>query len=144
MSTEILLVCLSLSNLLPKTKYVTNCTGTKCKEKKTKVLLVAFFFCSEKWVINTIFDNRERVVPHFFLRDSRASETRARVKITPREKRWHAAGREKNEGRHVSPFLAWDDFHARSRFARSTIPEEKWGTTRSLIWQINVLGWQSS
>ena len=24
------------------------------------------------------------------------------------------------------------DFHARSRFARSTIPEEKWGTTRSL------------
>ena len=35
------------------------------------------------------------------------------------------AGREK-------PFLAWGDFHARSRFARSTIPEEKWGTTRSL------------
>ena len=32
----------------------------------------------------------------------------------------------------MSPFLAWDDFHARSRFARSTIPEEKWGTTRSL------------
>ena len=29
-------------------------------------------------------------------------------------------------------FLAWGDFHARSRFARSTIPEEKWGTTRSL------------
>ena len=23
---------------------------------------------------------------------------------------------------------AWGDFHARSRFARSTIPEEKWGT----------------
>ena len=34
--------------------------------------------------------------------------------------------------RRVSPFLAWDDFHARSRFARSTIPEEKWWTTRSL------------
>ena len=33
----------------------------------------------------------------------------------------------------VSPFLAWVDFHARSRFARSTIPEEKWGTTRSLL-----------
>ena len=33
----------------------------------------------------------------------------------------------------MSPFLAWVDFHARSRFARSTIPEEKWGTTRSLI-----------
>ena len=29
-------------------------------------------------------------------------------------------------------FLAWGDFHARSRFARPTIPEEKWGTTRSL------------
>ena len=27
--------------------------------------------------------------------------------------------------RGVSPFLAWGDFHARSRFARSTIPEEK-------------------
>ena len=38
------------------------------------------------------------------------------MKITPREKRRHA----------------WGDFHARSRFARSTIPEEKWGTTRSL------------
>ena len=34
--------------------------------------------------------------------------------------------------RRVPPFLAWGDFHARSRFARSTIPEEKWGTTRSL------------
>ena len=32
----------------------------------------------------------------------------------------------------VSPFLAWGDFHAPSRFARSTISEEKWGTTRSL------------
>ena len=33
----------------------------------------------------------------------------------------------------VSPFLAWGDFHARSRFERFTIPEEKWGTTRSLL-----------
>ena len=24
-------------------------------------------------------------------------------------------------------FLAWGDFHARSRFSRSTVPEEKWG-----------------
>ena len=32
----------------------------------------------------------------------------------------------------MSPFLAWVDFHAPSRFARSTIPEEKWETTRSL------------
>ena len=41
---------------------------------------------------------------------------RARVKISPREKRRHA----------------WADFHARSRFACFTILEEKWGTTRSL------------
>ena len=33
----------------------------------------------------------------------------------------------------MSPFLAWGDFHARSGFSRSTIPEEKWGTTRSLL-----------
>ena len=36
-------------------------------------------------------EGRLRVVP-IFLRDSRASETRARVKITPREKRRLAAG----------------------------------------------------
>ena len=35
--------------------------------------------------------------------------------------------------RPVSPFLTWGDFHVRSRFARSTIPEKKWGTTRSLL-----------
>ena len=34
--------------------------------------------------------------------------------------------------RRVAPFLAWIDFHTRLRFARSTIPQEKWGTTRSL------------
>ena len=28
--------------------------------------------------------------------------------------------------------FAWGDFHARSRFAHSTIPEKKWGTTRSI------------
>ena len=32
--------------------------------------------------------------PPFFLRDSRASETQARVKITLREKRRHAVGRD--------------------------------------------------
>ena len=31
----------------------------------------------------------------------------------------------------MSPFLAWGDFQARSRFTRSTIPEEKWRTTHS-------------
>ena len=51
--------------------------------------------------------------------------------ITPREKRRHAAGIFLSP-RRVPPFLVWGDFHARSRFARSTIPEEKWGTTRSL------------
>ena len=84
--------------------------------------------------------SRLRVVPHFFLRDSRASETRPRVKITPREKRRHTAGRLLYNSyitvfrspRRVSPFLACGDFHARLRFARSTIPEEIWGTTRSL------------
>ena len=66
------------------------------------------------------FVSRLRVFPQFSsCRDIRASETRARVKITPREKRRHAGG----------------NFHARSRFARFTIPEGKWGTTRSLFCQ---------
>ena len=72
--------------------------------------------------------------PPFFLRDSKASETRSRVKIT------HARKGDTRRGetifpssRRVSPFLARADFHARLRFARSTIPEEKWGTTRSLF-----------
>ena len=33
----------------------------------------------------------------------------------------------------MSPFVACGDFPARSRFARSTIPEEKGGTTRGLF-----------
>ena len=41
--------------------------------------------------------------PPFFLRDSRASESRARVKITPREERRHAAGREKNSTNQTKP-----------------------------------------
>ena len=56
--------------------------------------------------IKHIVKSRLRVVPHFFLRDSRASETRARVKITPRKKRRHAAGREKNEGPSFFSLLA--------------------------------------
>ena len=36
----------------------------------------------------------------------------------------------------MSPFLPWGEFHERSRFARSTIPEEKWGTIRSLFEEI--------
>ena len=56
----------------------------------------------------------------FFLRDSGANETRARENHPTQERR-DAVGREKNA------FLAWGDFYARSRFACSTIPEEKWG-----------------
>ena len=43
--------------------------------------------------------------------------------------------------RRVSPFLPWGHFHARSRFARSTIPEKKWGTTRSLGRNKNAFYW---
>ena len=43
--------------------------------------------------------------PPFFLRDGRASEMQARVKITPREKRGHAVGRKKNEGLQTKPKL---------------------------------------
>ena len=32
----------------------------------------------------------------------------------------------------MSSFLTWGDFHARSRFVRSTIPEEKWGIACNL------------
>ena len=48
----------------------------------------------------------------FFLRETRANETRARVKIYLREK---------------GETSRWGEFHARSRLARSTIAEEKWG-----------------
>ena len=36
------------------------------------------------------------------------------------------------KGDTASRFLPRGDFHARSRFARSIVPEDKWGTTRSL------------
>ena len=52
--------------------------------------------------------------------------TSARENHPTREKATRGGERER------LAFLAWSDFHARSRFARSTIPEEKWGTTRSL------------
>ena len=57
-----------------------------------------------------------RVVPHFS------------SGIVERAKR-ERAGKSPHR---ASPFLAWGDFHARSRSARSTIPEGKWRTTRSL------------
>ena len=64
---------------------------------------------------------RLRVVPHF------SSGIVERVKHERAWKSPHA-----RRARRVLPFLAWGDFNARSRFAPSTIPEEKWGTTRSL------------
>ena len=45
--------------------------------------------------------------------------------------------RERRSPRRMSPFLVWGDFRARSRFAPSTIPEEKWGTTRSLLLRVH-------
>ena len=66
--------------------------------------------------------------PPFFLRDSRACETRAHVKISPREIRRQAAGREKNS---LSPPRV--AFSRVGWFSRPTVPEKKWGTTRSLV-----------
>ena len=60
---------------------------------------------------------RRRVVPHFS--SGIVERAKREIFLSPRR---------------VSPFLAWVDFHARSRFARSAIPEEKWGTTRSLVY----------
>ena len=60
-----------------------------------------------------LYIHRLRVVPHFSLG------------IVERAKRERA----------------WGDFHAVSRFACSTIPEEKWGTTRSLIYTIHKRPW---
>ena len=77
------------------------------------------------------FKCRLRVVPHF---------SSGIVQRAKRERAWKSPLARKGDTRliflsprRVSPFLAWGDFHARSRFARSTIPEEKWGTTRSLF-----------
>ena len=60
---------------------------------------------------------RLRVV--LFLRDTKADQRRARRKIPPREKgeMWRSSR---------FAFLAWG-VPSRSRFARPTIPEEKWG-----------------
>ena len=43
--------------------------------------------------------------PPFLLRDTRVSRTQGGVKITPRQKRQHVAGREKNEGLQTKPKL---------------------------------------
>ena len=62
---------------------------------------------------------RLRVVPHF---------SSGLVEGTKRECAWkspHARNFHLSSPRLA--FLAWGDFHMRLRFARSTIPEEKWG-----------------
>ena len=66
-----------------------------------------------------------RVVPHL---------SSGIVEGAKRERAWNHPTRERWDavGCRVSPFLAWGDFHARSRFAPSTIHEDKWGTSRSL------------
>ena len=55
------------------------------------------------------------------------------VERAKRERTWKSP-----HARKVIPlrlaFLALGDVYAHSRFARSTIPEGKWGTTRSLAW----------
>ena len=63
---------------------------------------------------------RLRVVPRL------SSRTVERAK---RERAWKSPHPRKDDTRLG---LAWGAFHARSRFARSTITEEKWGTTRLL------------
>ena len=75
------------------------------------------------------------ISPSFSLRDSRANETRVRVKIIQREKGETRRGERQIRDYRQSPishvflspqhltFLAWGDFHAQSRFAPSTIPE---------------------
>ena len=72
---------------------------------------------ARQWRIEGKWEDREwcrfsTSSPPFFLRDSRACETRARLKIIPREKKRHAAGSIFLSPRRVSPFLAWGDFHA--------------------------------
>ena len=52
----------------------------------------------------------------------------------PTRERRDAPGCEKNE---CLAFLAWSDFHARSRFARCTIPDEKWGLL--VVYRIEVV-----
>ena len=59
---------------------------------------------------------RLRVVPHF---------SSGIVERAKRERAWKSPHARRGNTRR-------GDFHARSRFARSTVPEEKWGTTRSL------------
>ena len=78
-------------------------------------------FYKNKKVSMDLVHDRLRVVPHF------SPGIRERAK---RERPWKSSDPAPREKRRHG------DFHARSSFARSTIAEEKWGTTRSLgPWQ---------
>ena len=73
------------------------------------------------------------VKPGFLIIVSITSENVQTTSSSPSSGTVEGAKRERAwKSPHVSPFLAWVDFHARSRFAPSTIPEEKWETTGSL------------
>ena len=87
--------------------------GEKKKERgvnerrRSKKAMVALTFISRLWWPllagrNSWTQKADLAVDYeyssYFLRDSRANDTRARVKIIPREKRWEAEVREKNEG----------------------------------------------
>ena len=98
-----------------------DCAGTAKRECKIRWLnqtSVAFelLWRSDGWPIH-----RLPVLPHF---------SSGIVEGARRERAWKSPHARKGNTRLA--LLAWGDFHARSRFARSTIPEEKWGTTRSL------------
>ena len=76
-------------------------------------------------VVLCLIVHRLRVVPHFFS---------GIVERAKRERAWKSSHARKGDSRR-------GDFYARSRFARSTIPEEKWGTTRSLNYTRYLIQW---
>ena len=136
----------------------------KCVEGQCRIFfprllsMHEFFFCTSppppynfsigpslKWMLSVYVGSTQTkasyqslqttISPSFSLRDSRANETRVRVKIIQREKGETRRGERQIRDYRQSPishvflspqhltFLAWGDFHAQSRFAPSTIPE---------------------
>ena len=74
--------------------------------------------------MNRLFD-RLRVLSDFSSGIAERARRERACKSPPHEK-----GEMQRGEREILPrlaFRAWGDFHASSRFARSTIPEEKWG-----------------
>ena len=109
------------------------CNGKTCKKYKKSRLRVVPNFSSG--IVERAKRERAWKSPHARKGDTRRGERKMRdyrqsPSFWPFTADWFWSV--KFSPHRVSPFLAWGDFHARSRFARSTIPEEKWGTTRSL------------